>query len=82
MHTEFNYNIVREIGVISARMYNGTLYRKELNIVSWNHRPPRFDIREWDENHETCRKGIIMTMDEVRTLYKLLQETIANEKEA
>lgn len=27
-------------------------WRKELNLVSWNGRPPKFDLRDWAPDHE------------------------------
>ena len=28
-----------------------------MNLVSWNDRAAKFDIREWDEDHEKMKKG-------------------------
>lgn len=43
MANEFSYEIVEEIGVLSE---NPKGWRKELNLVSWNGRPPKFDLRD------------------------------------
>lgn len=80
MSPEFKYEIVREIGVISSFRVKGEMHRKELNIVSWNGRTPKFDIREWSEDHSSMGRGITLTNDEIRTLYKLLKDYA--EKEA
>ena len=40
MAQEFSYEIVEEIAVLSE---NNKGWRKELNLVSWNGRPPKFD---------------------------------------
>lgn len=37
---EFKYEITQELGVISEGKYN-----IELNMVSWNDREPKYDIR-------------------------------------
>lgn len=37
------YEIIEEIGVLSE---NARGWRKELNKVSWNGRPPKYDIRD------------------------------------
>ncbi|MGO2685559.1 MAG: YdbC family protein, partial [Enterococcus italicus] len=42
MADEFRYEIVEEIGVVST---NAKGWQKELNLVSWNGRPPKFDLR-------------------------------------
>ena len=41
---EIKYEIVQEICVLSESARGWT---KELNLVSWNDREPKFDIREW-----------------------------------
>jgi hypothetical protein len=49
-------------------------WTKEVNIVSWNQRKPKLDIREWDENHEKMSKGITLNKDEIIKLKQLLNE--------
>lgn len=63
------YEIIEEIGVLSE---NARGWRKELNKVSWNGRPPKYDIRDWSEDHEKMGKGITLTDEEAETLKKLL----------
>lgn len=62
------FEIVDHIGVIQEYP-NG--WRKELNKVSWNGNPPKFDIREWDPNHERMSRGVTLSlreMDQIRGL--------------
>lgn len=68
---EFTYEIVEEIGVISEYP-NGR--KKELNLISWNKRDPKYDIREWSENHERMGKGVTLTLDELKALKELLSK--------
>lgn len=63
------YEIIEEIGVLSE---NARGWRKELNKVSWNSRPPKYDIRDWSEDHEKMGKGITLTDEEAEALKKLL----------
>ncbi|EAG7435633.1 hypothetical protein MRR92_001612 [Listeria monocytogenes] len=63
------YEIIEEIGVLSE---NARSWRKELNKVSWNGRPPKYDIRDWSEDHEKMGKGITLTDEEAEVLKKLL----------
>lgn len=63
------YEIIEEIGVLSE---NTRGWRKELNKVSWNGRPPKYDIRDWSEDHEKMGKGITLTDEEAEVLKKLL----------
>lgn len=40
----------------------------EINLVSWNGREPKYDIRSWDPTHERMGKGITLTPDEAAKL--------------
>ena len=42
------YDIVENIGILST---NAKGWTKELNLVSWNEREPKYDIRDWNEDH-------------------------------
>lgn len=63
------YEIIEEIGVLSENAHG---WRKELNKISWNGRPPKYDIRDWSEDHEKMGKGITLTDEEAEVLKKLL----------
>jgi len=68
---DFKFEITKELGVIGE----GTRgWRKEVNLVSWNGRPPKFDIRDWNETHEKMGKGVTLSGAETRALYELLSE--------
>lgn len=71
MAAEFKYEITKELGVISE---NAKGWRKELNMVSWNDRDPKYDIREWAPDHERMGKGVSLTEEELETLAKLIKE--------
>lgn len=43
---------------------NAKEWSKELNIVSWNGNPAKFDIREWSPDHSAMGRGVTMTQDE------------------
>ena len=47
---------------------------KEVNLVSWNGRPAKVDIREWYDDHEKCGKGITLTDAEAKELYETLRK--------
>lgn len=69
MADEFRYEIVEEIGVVST---NAKGWQKELNLISWNGRPPKFDLRDWAPNHEKMGKGITLANEELAELKKIL----------
>jgi hypothetical protein len=48
-------------------------WTKEINIVSWNDRKPKIDIREWDETHEKMSKGVTLSKKECILLKELFQ---------
>ena len=58
---ELKYEIAEELGVLSE---NEKGWRKELNLVSWNEREPKYDIRDWNPNHDRMSKGITLTKEE------------------
>ena len=66
---ELKYEIVETIGVISESSKGWT---KELNLVSWNGRDPKYDLRDWAPNHEKMGKGVTLSTDEVKNLKALL----------
>ena len=65
---EFKYEIVKELGVISEGARGWT---KELNLVSWNDKPAKFDIRDWAPDHEKMGKGVSLTDEEMQNLIEL-----------
>jgi hypothetical protein len=68
---DITFEITKTIGVLSEGAKGWT---KELNLVSWNGREPKYDIRDWDANHEKMGKGLTFTKDELVILKELLQE--------
>ena len=70
MKEEFSYEILEEVAVLSE---NARGWRKELNLISWNGRPPKFDLREWAPDHETMGKGITLTNEEFAELSKTIK---------
>lgn len=67
---EIKFEIVEEIGVLSE---SGKGWTKELNKVSWNDGPAKFDLRDWDPSHEKMGKGVTLTEEEARALYETLK---------
>lgn len=66
---ELKFEIVENLGVLST---NAKGWRKELNLVSWNEREAKFDLREWNEEHTRMSKGITFTEDEAKVLKEIL----------
>ena len=70
MAQEFSYEIVEEIAILSE---NNKGWRKELNLGSWNGRPPKFDLRDWAPDHEKMGKGLTLTNEEFEQLQKAIE---------
>ncbi|MDR3075402.1 MAG: YdbC family protein [Candidatus Methanoplasma sp.] len=70
MPVEFKYEIVEEIAVLSESSKGWT---KELNLISWNERDPKYDIREWSPDREKMGKGITLSNEEVAILKSALE---------
>lgn len=68
--SEIKYEIVKEIGVLSETAKG---WKTELNLVSWNDREPKYDLRTWSENHEKIGKGITLSKEEMAKLRELLE---------
>lgn len=68
---EFTYEIIEHIGVLKTSSGGWT---KELNVVSWNGNPEKYDLREWSEDHKKMSRGITLTPGEAKTLFEWLSE--------
>ncbi len=66
---EIIYEIVEKIAVLSESSKGWT---KELNLISWNDRDPKYDIREWSPDHEKMGKGVTLSNEEAAILKKAL----------
>jgi len=66
---DIKFEITKHIGVLSEGSKG---WRKELNLISWNDREPKYDIRDWSPGNEKMGKGVTLSEDEVATLKNLL----------
>mgnify|MGYP002541120729 CR=1 FL=1 len=67
------FEIIEKVGVLSESK-NG--WKKELNLVSWNGREPKYDIRDWSEDHQKMGKGITLTEEEAIKLRNILNNNL------
>lgn len=68
---ELKYEIIETIAVISESPKGWT---KELNLVSWNGRDPKYDLRDWAPDHEKMGKGVTLSKEEVLNLKQSLKD--------
>jgi hypothetical protein len=66
---EIKYEVVEKIAVLSESSKGWT---KELNLISWNDRDPKYDIREWSPDGSKMGKGVTLSDEEVAILKKAL----------
>ena len=66
---DIKYDIVKEVGVISE---SSTGWTKELNLISWNNREAKYDLRDWAPEHAKMGKGITLSLEELKELKNLL----------
>jgi hypothetical protein len=66
---DIKYDITKSIGVLSENVKG---WVKELNLVSWNDRTPKYDIREWSPEHDKMGKGVTLSQEELIELRNLL----------
>lgn len=73
---EIKFEIIENFGVIGEGAKG---WKKEVNLISWNSRKAKVDIRDWDEEHEKMGKGITLSKDELIALKKILDSLDINE---
>jgi hypothetical protein len=66
---DIKYEITKQIGVLSK---SGSGWSKELNLISWNDREPKYDLRDWSPDREKMGKGVTLSGEELKALKELL----------
>lgn len=69
--SEIKFEIIKNIGVLSS---TASGWEKQLNLISWNDREPKFDIREWSPDGEKMGKGVTLSKEELVALKELLNK--------
>ena len=65
------YEIIEEIGSLSE---SSKSWKKELNLISWNDREAKYDLRDWAPEHEKMGKGVTLSKEELKRLREILNE--------
>ncbi|HPF21134.1 MAG TPA: PC4/YdbC family ssDNA-binding protein [Syntrophomonas sp.] len=68
---DIKFLITRELGTLGD-VSKG--WQKEINLVSWNDRKAKLDIRDWGPGHERMGKGVTLNKEEAVRLKQLLAE--------
>lgn len=67
---DIKYEIIEKIAVLSTTEKG---WSKELNLISWNEREPKYDLRDWSEEHDKMGKGITLTREELDNLKNAIE---------
>lgn len=68
---DIKFQIKEELGSISESVKG---WNKELNLISWNDKEAKYDLRDWSPGHEKMGKGVTLTVDELKKLRDLLNK--------
>lgn len=66
---DIKYEIIEKLGILSE---SNKGWKKELNLISWNNREAKYDLRDWAPDYEKMGKGITMSREELNKLKELL----------
>ncbi|MCL1831245.1 MAG: PC4/YdbC family ssDNA-binding protein [Oscillospiraceae bacterium] len=68
---EFKFEVTEKIGVLSS---SASGWNREINMVSWNDREPKLDIRDWAPDNTKMGKGISLSREEAKILKEILND--------
>ena len=69
MEKQISYKIVEQIAVLHESPGG---WRKELNLICWNDKEPKYDIRDWAPGNSKMGKGVTLSAEEASQLKKAL----------
>lgn len=69
--SELKFEILETIGVLSESAKG---WKKEINLISWSGREPKYDLRDWAPEREKMGKGITLSEEELIILKDLLNK--------
>ena len=66
---DIKFEIEETVGVIGESAKG---WRKEVNLIRWNGKEAKYDLRDWAPQHEKMGKGVTLSLDELKSLKVLL----------
>ena len=69
--SEIKYEIIKKIGILSK---SASGWAKELNLISWNEREAKYDLRDWSADGGKMGKGVTLSKEELLALKELLNK--------
>jgi hypothetical protein len=72
-NSEVTFEVVKEIAVLSE---GNKGWSKQANLISWNGKPAKLDIRDWNEDRSKMGKGVTLGFEEAQLLLEALNDNI------
>lgn len=72
MRETVSFEIVEHIATIAE--YGGGEYALELNYISFNGAPAKYDLRKWDKRGGRMLKGVTLSPEEAETVAAAIQQ--------
>ena len=69
--TDIKFEIIKKIGILSKSEKG---WVKELNLIRWNDREPKYDIRDWSPDGKIMSKGVTLSKEELVALREILNK--------
>ncbi|HML36016.1 MAG TPA: YdbC family protein [Bacillota bacterium] len=66
---DIKFEIKETLAVLSESSKGWT---KELNLVSWNDKDAKYDIRDWSPEHDKMGKGVTLSDEELKKIKDVL----------
>lgn len=66
---DIKFEIKETSGVLSESTKG---WKKELNLISWNDKEAKYDIRDWSPERDKMGKGVTLNIDELKALKEIL----------
>lgn len=64
---EIGFEIVENIAIIEEF---GSGWTTEMNVVKWNGKEPKIDIRNWSADHTKCSRGLTFIPSDMDKIVK------------
>ncbi|WP_019413480.1 YdbC family protein [Paenisporosarcina sp. TG20] len=74
---DLKYEIIETLATLSEGSKG---WKRQLNLISWNDRDPKYDVRDWSEDQTKMGKGVTFTLAELQALKNALNELPELEK--
>ena len=68
---DIKFEIKETLGVLSESSKG---WKKELNLISWNDKEAKYDVRDWDAEHIKMGKGVTFSAEELKKLRDILNK--------